>query len=123
MDHPVERFADLPDLLHPELPDLRLAVLGEVELRDRDAREVAPVAVGQHGHFRLDVGAGLEVAKWLAVLAATLVTLAHAEPRRRLRRSADSRQSRSARSPRPPPRPAAGSGPAPRPRSPRCRGS
>ena len=74
----VQRLGDLPDLLDAELPDLRLAVLAEVELADRGAGQVAPAALGEHGRLRLDVGAGLEVAERLAVLAAALVAGAHA---------------------------------------------
>ena len=79
VDHAVERLRDLPDLLDAELPDLRLAVLGEVELLDRGAGQVAPAALGEHRRLRLDVGAGLEVAERLAVLAAALVARAHAD--------------------------------------------
>ena len=94
VDHAVQRLGDLPDLLDPELPDLRLAALGEVELADRGAGEVAPAALGEHGRLRLDVGARLEVAQRLAVLAAALVARAHADDARRPRRSAASPRSR-----------------------------
>ncbi len=79
MDHAVERLRHLPDLLDAELPDLRLASLAEVELPDRGAGEVPPAALGEHGGLGLDVGAGLEVAERLAVLAAALVAGAHAD--------------------------------------------
>ena len=78
VDHPVERLLDLPELLDPELPYLRLAVLGQPELLDRRPGEVAPAALGQHRHPGGDVGAGLEVPQRLAVLAAALV--ARADP-------------------------------------------
>ena len=65
--------------LTPELPHLRLASVGEVELLDGGAREVPPAALGEHGGLRLDVGPRLEVGKRLAVLAAALVTGAHAD--------------------------------------------
>ena len=58
---PVERLFDLPDLLDPELPDLRLAPFAKIELTDRGASEMAPAAFREHGHPGLDVGAGLEV--------------------------------------------------------------
>ena len=79
MDHAVERLGDLPDLLDAELPHLRLASVGEVELADRGAGEMSPAALGEHRGLRLDVGAGLEVAERLAVLAAALVAGAHAD--------------------------------------------
>ena len=77
VDHAVERLLDLPDLLHPELPLLR--VLGaDFEVADRRAREVAGGALGQHGGLRDQVRAGLEVRELLAVAAAALVPRAHA---------------------------------------------
>ena len=79
VDDAVERLLDLPDLLDPELPDLGLAALGEVELADRGAGEVAPAALGEHRGLRLDVGARLEVAQRAAVLAAALVAGADAD--------------------------------------------
>ena len=81
MDDAVKRPWDLPDLLDAELPDLRLAPVGEVKLLDRRAREVAPAALGEDGRARLDVGPRLEVAQRLAVLPATLVAGAHADDR------------------------------------------
>ncbi len=78
VDHAVERLGDLPHLLHAELPDLGLAALGQVELLDRGAGQMAPAALGQHRGLRLDVGPGLEVAERLAVLAPALVAGAHA---------------------------------------------
>ena len=79
MDQAVERLRDLPDLLDAELPGLRLLALAEVELADGGAGEVAPAALGEHGGLRLDVGARLEVAERLAVLAAALVARADAD--------------------------------------------
>ena len=79
VDDAVERLGDLPDLLDAELPHLGLAALGEVELADRGAGQVAPAALGEHGGLRLDVRARLEVAERLAVLAAALVAGAHAD--------------------------------------------
>ena len=79
VDQAVERLGDLPDLLDAELPDLRLAALGEVELADRGAGQVAPAALGEDRRLGDDVGAGLEVAERLAVLAAALVAGAHAD--------------------------------------------
>ena len=78
VDHAVQRLRYLPDLLDAELPHLRLAALGKVELFDRGAGEVAPAALREHGRLGLDVGAGLEVAERLTVLAAALVAGAHA---------------------------------------------
>jgi hypothetical protein len=78
VDHPVQRLGDLPHFLDPELPGLRLAVAAEVELADRRAGQVAPAALGEHRGLGLDVGAGLEVAELLALLAAALVAGAHA---------------------------------------------
>jgi hypothetical protein len=116
VDDLVQRLGDLPDLLDPELPDLRLAVLGEAELLDRRAGQVAPAALGQDGGLRLDVRAGLEVAERLAVLAAALVARAHADDAAVL--DDDLRGGRLGEDVRRrPPRPApAGSGPARRPR-------
>src|SRR6202020_1367619 len=42
-------------------------------------RDVSPAALREHGRLRLDVGAGLEVAERLALLATTLVAGAHAD--------------------------------------------
>ena len=69
---------DLPDLLDPERPHLRLAAGGEIELADRGAGQMAPGALGQHGGLGGDVGARLEVAQRVAVLAAALVARADA---------------------------------------------
>ena len=79
VDQAVQRLGDLPDLLDAELPDLGLAPLAEVELADRGAGQVAPAALGQDGRLGGDVGAGLEVAQRLAVLAAALVAGADAD--------------------------------------------
>src|SRR4029079_15615931 len=73
VDDPVELLRDLPHLLDPERPDLGLTILGEVELADRGAREMAPRALGEDGRPRGHVGTGLEVAQRLAVLSAALV--------------------------------------------------
>ncbi len=78
VDHAIERLLDLPHLLDPELPHLRLAALAEVELPDRGPRQVTPAALREDGDLRLDVGPGLEVAQRLAVLAPSLVAGAHA---------------------------------------------
>ena len=77
VDHAVERLLNLPDLLDPELPLLR--VLGaEVEMADRRAGEVPLGAFGEHRRLRDQVGAGLEVRQLLAVAAAALVARANA---------------------------------------------
>ena len=78
VDDAVELARDLPDLLDPERPHLGLAAGGEVELADRGAGQMAPGALGQHGGLGGDVGAGLEVAQRVAVLAAALVAGADA---------------------------------------------
>ena len=73
VDDPVQRLGNLPHLLDPELPHLRLAALGQPELLDRHAGQVAPAPFGQDGDLGLDVSPGLEVAQRLAVLAPALV--------------------------------------------------
>src|SRR5258706_16188545 len=55
VDQPIERLGDLPDLLYAELPDLRLAVRGEVELPDRGAGQMAPAAPREDRRRALDV--------------------------------------------------------------------
>src|SRR4029077_13332337 len=77
VDHTVERLGDLPDLLHPERPDLRVVAL-KGEAVERDAGEVALRPLGQHGHARVNIRAGLEVAELLAVPATAPVAGAHA---------------------------------------------
>ena len=114
VDHAVQRLGDLPDLLDAELPHLRFAAVAEVELLDRSAGDVPPAALGQHGRLRLDVGARLEVAERLAVLAAALIARAHADDAVVLVRSAAWPRSRSGRTRRPPRPGAAGSAPSQR---------
>ena len=77
VDHAVERLRDLPDLLHAERPHLRVLAL-EPEPVERDAGQVALRPLGEHGHARVDIGAGLEVAELLTVLAPAAVAGAHA---------------------------------------------
>jgi hypothetical protein len=78
VDHAVERLRHLPDLLHAELPLLR--VLGaQLEVPDGGAREVALRALGQHGGLADQVRAGFEVAELLALAAAALVAAPHAD--------------------------------------------
>ena len=76
VDDLVERLRDLPDLLHAERPDLRVAPL-EAEAVDRGGREVAGGAFREDGDPRRDVDAGLEVRERLAVAAPTLVARPH----------------------------------------------
>ena len=77
VDHPVERLLDLPDLLHAELPARRQRAV-EVEVVERRLGQVAERALGEHRRLRDHVGAGLEVAQRLAVLAAPAVAGADA---------------------------------------------
>ena len=77
VDDPVERLRDLPDLLHPELPGLRVGAV-HVEVVVGGVGEVADRALGEHGRLRDHVGAGLEVAELLAVLAAAAIAGADA---------------------------------------------
>src|SRR5205807_10179819 len=72
VDHAVERLRDLPDLLHAELPLLRVTG-AEVEVADRGARQVPLGALAEDGRLRDHVRARLEVAELLAVAAAALV--------------------------------------------------
>src|SRR5680860_252942 len=74
---PVERPADLPDLLDAERPHLRVLAL-EAEARDRGTCEMPLGALREHGDARGDVGALLEVAELLAASTATLVARADA---------------------------------------------
>jgi len=78
VDHVLQRPRDLPDLLHPELPHLRLGA-AKREVVERDAGEVALRALREHGDLRDDVGAGLEVRELLAVASAALVAGADAD--------------------------------------------
>src|SRR5436309_6116060 len=77
---PAERVYDavqwlwnLPDLLDSERPDLGLAPVGQVELLDRGARQVAPGPLGEHGRLSGDVRSRLEVGELLVLLAPTLI--------------------------------------------------
>src|SRR5437588_13069872 len=79
VNRPTKRLRHLPQFLDPELPHLRLASVGQAELLDRRAGEVAPTALGQHGRLGLDVRPRLEVPTRLAVLAAPLLAGAHPE--------------------------------------------
>ena len=78
VDDAVERLRDLPDLLHRELPDLRL-LAAEGEAVDRDAGEVALRPLREHRDLGDEVGAGLEVAQLAALAVAALVAGADAE--------------------------------------------
>ena len=73
-----QRLRDLPDLLHAELPYLRL-VAAQPEVVDRDAGEMALRSLGEHGHLGDEVGAGLEVAHRLALAVLALVAGADAD--------------------------------------------
>ena len=77
VDDPVERLLDLPDLLDPELPAHRVGAV-HVEVVVGGVGEVADRALGEDGRLRDDVGAGLEVAELLALLAAAPVAGADA---------------------------------------------
>src|SRR5204862_142905 len=68
---------DLPDLLHRELPHLRLFT-AEGEPVESDAGEVALCPLGEHRDLGDEVGAGLEVAELAALATAALVARAHA---------------------------------------------
>ncbi len=76
VDDPAERLRDAPDLLDPELPDLRFRAV-EAEVVERRSREVARRALGQHRHLRNDVRARLEVAERLGLLPTPLVAAAN----------------------------------------------
>ena len=78
VDDLAERLRDAPDLLHAELPDLRLAAV-EPEVVERGARQVPGGSLGEDGHLGDDVGARLEVAERLVLLAAPLVAAADAD--------------------------------------------
>ncbi len=78
VDDAVERLLDLPHLLDPELPLLRV-LRAEVEMPDRGAGEVALGALAEHGGLADQVGAGLEVRQLLAVAVAALVARADAD--------------------------------------------
>ncbi len=77
VDDAVERLRDLPHLLDPELPHLRVGAT-EVELVEGDAGEMTLGALGQHGHLGDDVGAGLEVGERITTAAPALVAGTHA---------------------------------------------
>ena len=78
VDDLVERLLDPPHLLHAELPDLRLGAV-EAEVVECGTGEMAGRSLGEHGHLRCDVGAGLEVAERLPFPASTLVAAANAD--------------------------------------------
>ena len=78
VDHVAQRPLDLPDLLHAELPHLRLGAR-EPEAVERDAGEMALRSLGEHRHLRDEVGARLEVAQLLPVAVAALVSGADAD--------------------------------------------
>jgi hypothetical protein len=78
VDHAVERLGDLPDLLHGELPHLRL-LAAEVEAVERDAREVTLRSLREHRDLRHEVGACLEVPELAALAVAALVPRADAD--------------------------------------------
>ena len=122
VDHAVERLRDLPDLLHAELPHLRL-VAAQVEVVERDAGEMALRSLGEHGHLRDEVGAGLEVAQ----LARPRGSRPLSPVRTPTTRPCDDEQllaprSRAGSSRRPPPPARRASGRAARARRRRCRG-
>ena len=77
VDDPVERLRHLPDLLHPELPRLRVGAV-HVEVVVGGVGEVADRALGEDRRLRDHVRAGLEVAELLAVLAAAAIAGADA---------------------------------------------
>ena len=114
-------FGHLPDLLHPQLPALRLKAL-ELEVVDRGAGQVPLGPLGQHGGLGDHVGAGLEVAR-APRRRGRVPCRPSARPGRSGRRpGAGRRRSRSAGR-RPPPRPSRpGTAPASRSRSRSCRG-
>ena len=69
---PVERLGHAPDLFDRELP--RLWVLArEAEPVERRAGQVPLRSLGEHGHARDEVGAGLEVRQLLAATTPALV--------------------------------------------------
>ena len=122
VDHAVERLLDLPDLLHPELPLLR--ILGaDLEVADRRAGEVPGRALGEHGGLRDQVGARLEVRQLLAARARGPCRPSARPPRRRPRRAACGPRSRRGCRRRPPPPAAKPAAELRRPRSRGCRGS
>src|SRR6266542_803699 len=67
-----ERLGDLPDLFHPQRPDLWALAL-ESEAVERDAGQVTLRPFGEHGHPRLHLVSRLEVQELLAVAPASLV--------------------------------------------------
>ncbi len=72
VDDPVERLRDLPDLLHPELPGLRVGAV-HVEVVVGGVGEVADRSLGEDGRLCDHVGAGLEVSELFAVFAAAAI--------------------------------------------------
>ena len=76
----VERFGDLPHLLHAEFPHLRVAAM-QAETIERDAGEVPLRSLGEHRHLGDDVVAGFEVAQLAPAEIATFVAGAHADNR------------------------------------------
>ncbi len=58
VDHAIERLGDLPDLLDTELPNLRFAPIGQVELLDGGACEMSPAPLSEHGGVGLYVRSG-----------------------------------------------------------------
>src|SRR6202000_483867 len=77
VDDLVERLGNLPDLLHPELPRLRVGPV-DVEVVERGVGEVADRALGEDGRLGAHVGAGLEVRQLLILTAAAAIAGAHA---------------------------------------------
>jgi hypothetical protein len=77
VNHPPQRPGDLPHLLDPERPDLRVLAL-QAEPVERDTGQMALRALAEDRDPGGDVRAGLEVRESLAVTAATLVAGAHA---------------------------------------------
>src|SRR5204863_3940649 len=72
VNDPVERLLDLPDLLHAQLPALRIRA-AQIEVVERRAGEVPDRALREHGRPGDEIGARLEVGELLPVLAAPLV--------------------------------------------------
>ncbi len=78
VDHPVERLRDLPHLLDPERPDLRV-LAGKAEPVHRDTGQVSLRPLGEDRDLGGHVGARLEVRQRLAVAPSSLVAGAHAD--------------------------------------------
>ncbi len=77
VDDAIQGLLHLPDLLHAELPALRLEAV-ELEEVHGGAGQVTLCPLGQHRRLRDHVRAGLEVPELLAVSPAALVPGAHA---------------------------------------------